>query len=388
MKVVHLIKTAVGAQWALRQIAVLIGQGIEVHVVLSEDGPMRVNYEAVGATVHLLLIDVARVRPWKLFGAMVRFRRLIEKVNPDLIHSHFVGTTLFMRLALLRHLDIPRVFQVPGPLHLEKFLPQRLELLSAGPSDYWVATCRLTGDLYRSFGIDSNRVFLSYYGTSLDQMSLLGQRDEKRVALNLSPCTHAVGLVAFMYPPRRWLGQNAGLKGHEDLIDALKILRDEGRDVVGVFVGGAWGNADWYEERVRKYGAERLGQHALFLGTRRDVPALYEAIDVAVHPSHSENVGGAVESLLLGVPTVTTSIGGFPDVVIDGETGYLVPPMDPPALARAIARMLDDPDRAAGMARAGQALCENLFDVERTGREMAQIYRSVIGQHRCKGQAL
>ncbi len=381
MKVVHLIKTGVGAHWALRQIEVLIGQGIEVHVVVSEDGPMLGKYEAIGASVHHLPIDVARLRPWNLIGAVQRFIRLIEDIDPDLIHSHFVGTTLFMRLALRRRRDIPRLFQVPGPLHLEKSLPRWVELASADQADYWIASCRLTRDLYRTFGILPDRLFLSYYGTSLGHIRLPGRRDQTRAELNLAPSTRAIGLIAFMYPPRRWLGQKVGLKGHEDLINALKILSDAGRDVVGVFVGGAWGKGGWYEDRVRAYGARCLGARALFLGTRTDIPALYEALDVAVHPSHSENVGGAVESLLLSVPTVTTSIGGFPDVVIDGETGYLSPPKDPTALACAIARMLDAPERAAALAKAGQALCENLFDVERTGREMEEIYRMVISRH-------
>jgi glycosyltransferase involved in cell wall biosynthesis len=378
----HLIKTGVGARWALRQIKVLINQGAVVHVVLSEDGPMLAEYVAVGATVHLLPIDVARIRPWDLLGALHRFRSLVEQVAPDLIHSHFVGTTLFMRFSLRHRRDLPRLFQVPGPLHLEKLLPRQVELACSNATDYWVGTCQLTGDLYSSFGVPADRLFISYYGTSVGQMLPPGRRDCTRKDLKLSPDTKAIGMVAFMYPPRRWIGQKTGLKGHEDLIDAIRILLDEGRDVLGVFVGGAWGAAEWYEQRVRDYGAERLGNRALFLGTRSDVAALYEAIDVAVHPSHSENVGGAVESLLLGVPTVASAIGGFPDVVINGETGYLAPAKNPIALAKAIARMLDNPDQAAVMARAGKERCMNLFDVDRTGCEMIEIYKTIIQRHR------
>lgn len=381
MRVMHLIKTGVGATWALRQIEILIKEGLQVHVVLSEDGPMLSNYEAAGAVVHLLPIDIARINPWNLPIALYRFASLVARVRPDLIHSHFVGTTLFMRMALRHRPDIPRLFQVPGPLHLEKFFPRRVELALSNKADYWIATCKLTGKIYQKFGVSENRLFLSYYGTTLDRLARPGHRDKTRASLELPKDSKVVGMVAFMYPPRRWLGQKSGLKGHEDLIDALKILRDQGRDVVGVFVGGAWANADWYANRVREYGAMKLGEKALFLGTRNDIAHLYEVMDIAVHPSHSENVGGAVESLLLGVPTVASSVGGFPDVVIDGETGFLAPPMDASALAISIGRMLDDPSRSLSMAKAGQELCQNLFDVNRTGIEIADIYRKVIQRH-------
>lgn len=384
MRVIHLIKTGYGANWALRQIEILIKNSIEVHVFIGEDGPMIDRYISVGAKVHRLEIDIAKIRPWNLPKAINRFRHLINELSPDLIHSHFVGTTLFMRIALRSKKSLPRLFQVAGPLHLEKFLPRWVEILTANSSDYWVPTCQLTKNLYIKFGISSDRLHLSYYGTALEKFKPPCKRDETRVKLNLSPTTYAIGMVAFMYPPRRLLGQQTGIKGHEDLIDALKILRDQGRDVIGVFIGGAWGNADWYEKRVRSYGYERLGNNALFLGNRSDVPTLYEAIDVAVHPSHSENVGGAVESLLLGVPTIASNIGGFPDVVIDGETGLLSSPKDPNSLALCIARMLDDLGKARDMAIRGQNLCVNLFDVNRTGHEIAEIYRSVTSEHATK----
>lgn len=383
MRVMHLVKTSVGAHWVLSQIEVLVRQGVEVHVVLVDDGPMRVSYEAAGAVVHLMPSDVKNIGLWRLPAALIRFRRLVTSIAPDLIHSHFVGTTLFMRLSLRRFSNIPRIFQVPGPLHLESFFPRIVELSTATPLDYWIATCRYTADLYSSHGVPSDRIFLSYYGKNVRSFIRPQKAAMTRIELNISPQQKIIGMVSYMYPPRRWLGHVTGIKGHEDLIEAIKILRDEGRDVVALFVGGRWGDAVWYEQQVREYGAERLGRAAQFLGTRNDVPALYEVLDVAVHPSHSENVGGAAESLLLGVPTVTTRVGGFTDVVIDGVTGFLASPKNPHSLAAAIAKMLDNPNQAKQMAKEGRQLCADLFDAERTGREVVNIYHNVL-RHRAE----
>jgi glycosyltransferase involved in cell wall biosynthesis len=112
----------------------------------------------------------------------------------------------------------------------------------------------------------------------------------------------------------------------------------------------------------------------VFLGTRSDVPELYPDFDLVVHPSHHENVGGAVESLLLGVPTIATNVGGFPDLIKPGETGWLVPPKSPRRLAETILEAIHDPCRSRQMALKGQALTRSLFDVKNTAREVADFY--------------
>ncbi|HPE60909.1 MAG TPA: glycosyltransferase family 4 protein [Thiolinea sp.] len=376
MKVLHLVKTTAGAAWALRQLRELAALGVEAHVALPSFSGRAADYERLGIRVHVLDTDLKLRQPWRIPGQALALRRLVRTLEPDLVHSHFVGTTLLMRLAL-HGLPIPRLFQVPGPLHLEHAFFRRMELLSADWHDYWMASCEWTRRAYLAAGIESGRVFLSYYGTDpLPLSPVSGQ--PLRTGLNCSDTTILVGMVAYMYAPRAWLGQQRGLKGHEDLIDALAIVRRRYPDLMGVFVGGGWNGADAYEVTIRAYARERLGDHAVFLGNRKDVFALYPQLDMAVHPSHSENVGGAAESLLLGVPTIATRVGGFPDLVRPGQTGLLVPPRAPEALAQAICHYIEAPDLARRHARQGQQLAMHLFDVQRTAREVHEAYRRII----------
>jgi glycosyltransferase involved in cell wall biosynthesis len=301
MKVLHLIKTGVGATWALRQIRVLIELGVEVNVALVEDGPMAARYEAAGARVHRLSVDIARIGPVG-FPAMARqFRDALATIRPDIVHSHFVGTTLFARLAMGRASLVPRLFQVPGPLHLEKTLTRAADLRTAGTADYWCASCDLTRRIYLRSGVEPARLSLSYYGTDIQlRPNAEGTVQELRRAIGVPDGDAVVGMVAYMYPPKRWLGQKTGLKGHEDLIEAIGLLRDRGRKVTGVFVGGAWGGAAAYEARVRRIGRDRLGDHGVFLGNRDDVPALYRIFAMVAHPSHSESLGGGCGIAALG----------------------------------------------------------------------------------------
>src|SRR4029077_8879642 len=92
-------------------------------------------------------------------------RRLVKEVAPDLVHLHHVGTTLAMRMALGKSSPIPRIFQVPGPLHLEHSFFAGLDTRLAGPQDYWIATCRWTYQKYLQLGIPADQVFLAYAAT-------------------------------------------------------------------------------------------------------------------------------------------------------------------------------------------------------------------------------
>jgi glycosyltransferase involved in cell wall biosynthesis len=338
------------------------------------------RYRESGAAVVRADLDVPSRAPWRLLGVLRECRRLVAQVQPDLIHTHHVGTTFVVRAALGRRSPIPRVFQVAGPLHLEHAVFAWLDTHLAGPRDFWIATCRWTQRKYLALGVPDERVFLSYAGTDVTPFHP-ERTGWLRHELGVGDQAPLVGMVAYMYAPKWFLGQARGLKGHEDFIAALRIAREQRPDLRGVIIGGAWNGAAWYERRLHDLGARVCNGSLTFLGTRRDVPALYPDLDLAVVPSHSENVGGAVEPLLSGVPVVATTVGGLPDLVQDWQpekTGWLVPPRDPQALARTMLAALENRDEAQRRATAGQALARNMFDVEKTSREVAAIYQTIL----------
>ncbi len=378
MKALHLLKTSVGANWALLQGAELVRRGVEVHFAVPSGGPLIPRARAAGIVVHEVSLDFPVRHPWQLAARIAALRSLVDRIAPDLVHSHFVGTTLTMRAALRGRDHRPRLFQVPGPLHLENAFFRHAELASAGPDDVWIATCKWTRDCYLREGIPPARVRLSYYGVDF---SVIRRQPpgELRAELSLPTEARVIGMVAYMYAPKRYLGQRRGIKGHEDLVDAIAILRRRRPEVIGVFVGGAWNQAVAYEAAVRRYGAERCPDGTRFLGSRSDVPKLYADFDVACHPSHSENVGGVVESLALGVPTIATRVGGFPDVIVEGDTGWLVPPGDPEALATAIDAALTDRTDAQRRTERGAVQARAVFDIARTSECLHGIYRDILG---------
>src|SRR5580704_589354 len=346
MKVLHIVKTAVGANWAYEQVRVLCSLGIEVVVALPSDTEgLADKYRQAGATVVRANLDFPAREPWRIPEKLRACRQLVADVHPNLIHTHHVGTTFVTRLALGKKSPIPRIFQVAGPLHLEHSFFAWLDIALAGPSDYWLATCQWTRQKYLSSGIDPARVFFSYAGTDIKSFSNT-RTGLLRNELGISANTPLVGMVAYMYAPKWFLGQRQGLKGHEDFIFALSLVRKTNPDIRGVIIGGAWGHATRYENHLRALGAKQCGGALTFLGTRRDIPAIYPDLDLAVVPSHSENCGGALEPLLSSVPVVATNVGGLPDLIQENKTGWLVPPRNPKALAQAILGALQDRNEA------------------------------------------
>lgn len=100
MRVLHLLKTSTGVAWALRQMRELVRLGIDVHVALPPGGTLVERYEQAGVQTHPFVCDFPTRHLWLLPKRLRGLRRLVDEVSPDLLHSHFVETTLTMRLAL------------------------------------------------------------------------------------------------------------------------------------------------------------------------------------------------------------------------------------------------------------------------------------------------
>lgn len=281
-----------------------------------------------------------------------------------------------MRLGL-RKCNIPRIFEVPGPLHLEHKLTRWIDVITAQDNDYWVPTCKWSYERYVKSGVPQEKLFLTYYGTDINQANY--KSGFLRTKYNIPSDKFIVAMVAFMYPPKKWLGQKRGIKGHEDFIDALALIQDEYPNIQGICIGGAWNGAVKYEHSIHQY-AKAKNVNVIFTGTLHNIGDCYQDIDCVVHPSHSENLGGAGESLLLGVPTIATAVGGFPDIVINEQTGLLIPPHSPQDIAEAIVQMYNNPLQAKEMANCGKKHVSNILNVVNTSNQIVDFYRQLLNE--------
>src|SRR6516164_5459658 len=382
MKVLHLSKTSRGGRWASAQARVLTRRGIEVHVALPDlEGAVTSEWIASGARVHRMDYAMWPLEPIATMRSLDQLRRLADLIQPDLIHSHHAKAAIMARLALHRRYPVPRVFQVPGPLHMEMFLFRVLELSTATAEDYWIATSRATLSRYLRAGISSNRVFLSYAGTENERFR--GQRKgQLRRDLGLADSEFVVGNISYIYAPKWYFMQRVGLKCHEHLIDGISLAAEKDRSIRGVLIGGPWGTDSTYFEKLRQYARKRSGNAVIMPGAfnQEQVASAIWDFDCVAHVPMSENCGGVVEPLLCGIPTIASRIGGLVEVVIDGSTGVTVPVGDPPALSEAILFVRNHYGEMCNQAQVGRMLAQTMFDVNRTAVEVEEIYRYVLGQ--------
>ena len=380
MRVLQIIKTNEGATWAFRQAKWLFDNGIDIITVLPTlEGGIAEKYKAHGMKTIMEDCTLPVKHPWKLFERAKKVQRLVEKTKPDIIHCHFVTNIMMVRLALRRS-TIPRLFQVPGPLHLENILFRNAELIVSQSNDFWAGSCKNTCDIYLNSGVNRNKIFLTYYGNcdgNVKDEYLMSQGILHK-EYGISQDKILVGMVSYFYKPKVHLLQTSGLKGHEDFIDAIALVREKYPSVVGVVIGGAWGNAYKYVEKVKKYAVDKCKEGIIFTGFRSDIKDIYRELDIAVHPSHSENLGGAAESLAAGVPTISTNIGGFPDIVIDGVTGYTVKIKSPDSIATAIITMIENPEKAKVMSENGKQVVSKLLDIATTGKAILNVYNKIL----------
>ena len=380
IRVLQMVKTSDGAHWAANQVSVLVREGIEVHVALPRaTGRTMQQWQQTGAVIHIADLSLPTRQPARFTTVRRTLRRLVDEIQPDIIHSHFVTTTMMLRLALGKRHRVPRLFQVAGPLHLEHWHSRSADVSTAGPVDYWIPSSQCIQKHYRSANIAPERLFLSYPGWKIEGFS-----EERRYhlhrRLHLGRETRLVGNINLMYPPKYFLGQKVGLKCHEDVIDGLASVCKKKSDVCGVLIGDSFGRAKWYEHKLRKRAAAMAGDRIMLPGlfSLSDAAQSWPDFDCAVHVPLSENCGGVLEPLLSGVPVIASAVGGIPEVVMDGITGTLVPPRSPEKLAHAVLSVLDSPEPHRNLAATGRALVRHMFDAERTGREVAAVYRHIV----------
>lgn len=190
-------------------------------------------------------------------------------------------------------------------------------------------------------------------------------RAAARAELGLGDDEVVVGTVGNLTPK----------KDHRTLLEALARLDGDLGPVRGVIVGDG-PLADRLADDVARLG---LAERVQLLGSREDAPALLPAFDVFAMSSRHEGLSIAlVEALATGLPCVASDVGGIPEVVVHGESGLLVPPGDPDALARALGAVLGDRDRWRQMVAAAPAHAA-CYTIEPAVRRLTEIYEEGRG---------
>lgn len=177
------------------------------------------------------------------------------------------------------------------------------------------------------------------------------------------------------------VGCTARLHPENDQATLLRAISTVGRrwpDVQLLLVGRGP-----EEERLKQLG-EALGilAHIRFVGEQPDVAPFLQQMDLYVQPSVVAGMPNSVlEAMAAGLPVVATAVGGIPEVVVEGETGLLVPPRDSAALANAMLKLLVDGGLAEAFGRAGRARVEAHFGEDRMREQLETLLDRLVQRH-------
>ena len=216
-------------------------------------------------------------------------------------------------------------------------------------------------------GVPASLVEVITSGIDFSPFEEAGSRDFLRREFSFAPDDYLAGIVAALEDH----------KGHAYLFQATKILKEKAPGIRLVVVGAGSLEMELHGQ-VRDLGVEDI---VYFLGFRDDVPRILASLDLFVLSSHLEGLGSSLlDAMASRLPVVATQTGGIPEVVIHGETGLLVPPKDPEALAEAILKLYRDRELAGRLARQGYEFVHTRFSAAAMADKVLALYESLAAR--------
>jgi glycosyltransferase involved in cell wall biosynthesis len=352
----------------------LVRVGFECQVfVLNGHGKLRADLQAVGVPlISAWNCGDQKRRPWRTGLAQLKLIDTVMRYKPHVIHA-FLPLVTFMGAVAGRLCRVPLVVTSRRALgtHQDRYrLLRPLDLVAnAWSHRVTVNSKAVLNDVVRRDRIDPHKIVLIYNAVDATPYESARQSREKmRRKLGLKPEEKAVIVMANLIP----------YKGHSDLLSASALALREVPEMRVLAVGEDRGIGP---DLVRQ--ASELGIRGVvkFLGQRWDAPELLVGSDLSVLASHEEGFSNVIlESMAAGLPVVATDVGGNGEAIVDGETGWLVPPRNPQALAARIVDLLKDPPRARQWGERGRRRVTELFTVNKMVEEHVELYSSASGR--------
>jgi len=325
----------------------------------SARGQFTRDVQALGWPVHDLGMG-GRIYDLRGMRGLLRLVHQTLEFRPDVIHGYLLGPNLFAVLAG-RLARVPMI--VVAKRNVDRYDSPRQQAVQSFAhrlATHVIAVSERVRQSSVALGVPASRVTVIRNGVDAERFQ--GPAAD-RAELGVAPGRLVIGSVGCLAPR----------KDYGTLLDAVAALAGRGLEPALVLVG----DGDERPRLERRAAELGIADRVRFLGERADVERLLPLFDVFVLSSRDEGIPNALlEAMAAGRPAVATAVGGTPEVLEDGRTGWLVPPGDPPALAAALATALVDRDEAA---RRGAAARREVLDrrsIDAMARAHEAFYRN------------
>ena len=336
----------------------LLRQGFAVSALCPFESHFTSALRASGCEVHIAMMEEAM--PW---ASLLAATEIIHRRRIDLVHTHMFNATFLGSLAGSL-VGVPVVTTAHGM----QILPQELALVRLTNS-HLITVCTAARMMALSLGLPEEQVSLIPNGVDVRRFHPEVDGRPFRRRLQVPDGTPLVGMVARL----------SREKGPDLFVQAASLVAAVRPDVHFALVG------EGPLQRELMFQVDGLGLHERFhfVGLAADTRPIYPALDVACLPSRMEGQPLTVlEAMAAGRPVVATNVGGIPEVVEMGETGWLVAQGDMKALSEQILWLLDNPERAAQMGQAGRQRALEHFDVDRQTQAVGRLFQRLVANRR------
>lgn len=317
-----------------------------------------VEEKATAMGLPTVPIRVMRQHDWQDFALL---RQFLREHKTDVLHVHWSSDIVVPGYAALRehipvrimsrHMPYPFKSRAGSWLY-SRFLYTRLVPVSNSVREALIKA-----------GVPDRKIQVIHHGTDVEAFAhITEERREMRASLGIPEDRVAVGIV----------GRIAPEKGHAVLLEAFGKVHT--RYPLQLVVVGNGPDEELIRNRAAQMG---LADKVLFTGFRDDVNNVINALDVVAVPSTWNEPCSAVvqQGMALSKPILGTRAGGTPEMVVDDETGFLVPPSDPDALADALARLAGDAFLRKRLGAAGKERVEELFSLRVMTDKIEALYQ-------------
>ena len=345
------------------------------------EGSLEEKARAEGVDLMILPSLIRPIRPWTDVWATWQLYRLMKAGRYDIVHTHSSKAGIVGRVAA-RLAGVPIVVHTLHSLVFHEYQSawkNRLYILlkrfCAPMTDVLISVNDMTTQGALAAGIGHPKQYVTVHsGFELDRFVDVGRQisiTSAKERLGIPSEAPVVGKIARLFAQ----------KGHDQFFEVASRIAQHNPEVRFLLVGdGPLRGA--LEERARTLN---LDDRVVFVGRvpPDDVPAHIQAMDVVVHTSLREGIARVIpQAGAVGKSVVTFELDGAPEVIQDGVSGYLVPPMDVEALADRTIDLLESPALRSQFGQAGQERAISMFKIETMVNKINDIYQSLLVEHR------
>ena len=301
----------------------------------------------------------------------IRLVCLINKEKPDIIHANSIRALFLIFLAA-------KITKSPLVWHLRGCEKSRyLHDIAFNITSKIIGVSYGVKSVFRTSKQRSGKMSIVYDGIDAENFSL-GASESKtniRKEFQIGFDCPIIGVIALL----------TYAKGQEYFLRAAKTVVSYFPDVRFLIVGDATTEIDKkFEKHLREMTRVlSLERNVIFTGWRDDVPAIMNMLDIVVLPSLYEGLPRTIlEAMAMSKPIIATTVGGIPELVVNGETGILVPPKDSESLANVMIKLLSNPSEAWQMGKAGYVRVKQYFTVEKMVEDTEKIFDELLTKKR------